>query len=185
MRPAAVRDLGGDVTLGSGDVPLLTAADCPAQRLPSSIDLLWDVDLADARRIITPVTVGEQSVVAVVGFDEVDPTELSAVSVVALSIADGQERWRVPLASAAGGPEIVGIIDGSVIVRSAAGPDVSSQRLFAFDEASGAPLWDRGFRGEWSATVEHDHRPRLRAGSACGGVVERRERDRGRRPPLG
>ena len=67
VRPAAVRDLGGDVTLGSGDVPLLTAADCPAQRLPSSIDLLWDVDLADARRIITPVTVGEQSVVAVVG----------------------------------------------------------------------------------------------------------------------
>ena len=149
--PVAARDLGGDVLLGAGDVPLLTAADCPVQRLPSAIDLLWDVELPDARRMITPVAVGEQSVVAVVGLD--DPDDPSAVSVVALNTADGQERWRVPLASVTDGHEIVGIIDGSVIVRSARGPDGASQRLYAFDEVSGSPLWDRGFRGEWSAAV--------------------------------
>ena len=41
-----------------------------------------------------------------------------------------------------------------MIVRSAAGPDMAYRRLFAFDEGTGAVLWDRGFRGDWSAMVQ-------------------------------
>ncbi len=150
---SAVTDLGGDVTLGSGDSPLLTAAHCPAQRLPSVVDPLWDVELPDARQVITPATVTEESVVAVVGFDELTANGLPSVSVVTLNTDDGQERWRAGLEPATGRHEIVGIADGSVIVRSAAGLDMAYRRLFAFDEASGAVLWDRGFRGDWSATM--------------------------------
>ena len=153
-RSSALRDLGGDVTLGAGDVPLLTAMTCPAQRLPSSADSLWNVELVDARRVVAPVTVSDHSVVAVVGFDETTASGLPSVSVVALDIDDGQERWRADLQPSTGRHEIVGIVHGAVIVRSAAGPDMAYRRLFAFDEATGAVLWDRGFRGDWSATVE-------------------------------
>ncbi len=154
VRQSALRDLGGDVTLGPGDVPLLTATACPANRLPSSVDVLWDVELSTARRVITPVTISEESVVAVVGFDELTANGLPAVAVLALDIDDGQERWRAGLEPATGSHEIIGVVDGAVIVRSAAGPDMAYRRLFAFDEDTGDVLWDRGFRGDWSATVD-------------------------------
>jgi len=154
VHSSPLSDVGGDVTLGPGDVPLLTATTCPTQRLPSSADPRWDVELPDARRIITPVMVSEESVVAVVGFDEPAANGLPSVSVVALNVTDGQERWRAGLQPSTGQHEIVGVMDGAVIVRSAAGPDMAYRRLFAFDEDSGAVLWDRGFRGDWSATVD-------------------------------
>jgi outer membrane protein assembly factor BamB len=154
VRSSAMPDLGGDVTLGPGDVPLLTASECPAQRLPSVADPLWEVELPDARRVITPVTVSEESVVAIVGFEELPSNGLPAVSVVALNADDGQERWRAGLQLATGRHEIIAVADGAVIVRSAAGPDMAYRRLIAFDEDSGALLWQRGFRGDWSATAD-------------------------------
>ena len=36
----------------------------------------------------------------------------------------------------------VGLVDGAVIVRSAAGPDMAYRRLFSFDEMSGELLWE-------------------------------------------
>ena len=154
IQPSAMRDLGGDVTLGPGDVPLLTATDCPAQRLPAVADPLWQIELPDALGIITPLTVSEESVVAVVGFEEVPSNGLPAVSVVVLNTDDGQERWRAELQPATGRHEIIAVADGTVIVRSASGPDMAYRRLFAFDEDSGAVLWERGFRGDWSATAD-------------------------------
>lgn len=147
-------DLGGDVTLGNGDVPLLTASTCPAERLPASVDPLWTAELVDARRVVSPVTVTEESVIAIVGFDELTANGLPSVSVVAIGLDDGQERWRAALQPATGAHEIVGVVDGSVIVRSAAGPDMAYRKLFGFDEVSGELRWDRGFRGDWSASVE-------------------------------
>lgn len=159
IQSSAMRDLGGDVTLGPGDVPLLTATDCPAQRLPAVADPRWEIELPDALGIITPLTVSEESVVAVVGFDEAPSNGLPAVSVVVLNTDDGQERWRAELQPATGRHEIIAVADGTVIVRSASGPDMAYRRLFAFDEYSGAVLWERGFRGDWSATADSSAGP--------------------------
>ena len=150
---APLMDLGGDVTLGPGDVPLLTAR-CPQQRLPASPDPLWSTEFVDARRVVSPVTVTDESVIAIVGFDELTANGLPSVSVVALGLDDGQERWRAPLQPATGAHEIVGVVDRTVIVRSAAGPDMAYRKLFGFDEESGEVRWDRGFRGDWSAAVD-------------------------------
>ena len=59
VRTVASRDLGGDVTLGPGDVPLLTSTRCPVERLPAAVDPLWNVELPMARQIVSPVTVGD------------------------------------------------------------------------------------------------------------------------------
>jgi len=147
-------DLGGDVILGPGDVPLLTSTQCPASRLPKSVEPLWAADLLGTRRVVAPVTVTDDSVIAIVGFDPVTSDALPSVSVVAIGLDDGQERWRALLQPATGAHEIVGVADRTVIVRSAAGPDMAYRKLFGFDEESGAVLWERGFRGDWSATVE-------------------------------
>ena len=153
-RSAAFRDLGGDVILSPGDVPLATAEPCPTPRLPTAVDPLWSAEIPGVREIVEPVTVGGDSVVAVAGFDDDTADGLGSAAVVALDLDDGRERWRAVLQPATGRHEIVGVVDRAVIVRSAAGPDMAYRRLFAFDEVSGAVLWDRGFRGEWSANVQ-------------------------------
>lgn len=155
-RSLVTRDLGGDVTIGPGDVPLLTATDCPSQRLPAVADPLWEVELANARGVLMPLNVSEESVVAVVGFEKLPPDGLPAVSIVVLDTSNGQERWRVEMQPSTGRHEVIAVVDGAVIVRSAAGPDMAYRRLFAFDENSGAVLWERGFRGDWSATADNN-----------------------------
>ncbi|MGA9275394.1 PQQ-binding-like beta-propeller repeat protein [Ilumatobacter sp.] len=154
QRAVAAVDVGGDVALGAEDTPLASAQRCTAHRLPSSVDPLWDVELVAGRRVISPVTIGGGSVVAVVAFAASTASASPSVSVVALDIEDGRERWRADLRSSTGRHEVVGIIDGAVIVRSATGSDMAFRRLFAFDEESGEMLWDRGFRGDWSATAD-------------------------------
>lgn len=148
-------DLGGDVTLGAADAPLTPRRlRCLPQRLPSSVDPVWSTEIADARRVLSPVSVADESVVAVAEFDT--PAESTGVSVelVVLDIGDGTERWRTALEPSTGAHEVVGIVDGVVIVRSVAGPDVDFRRLFAFDETDGQLLWERGFRGTWSAGMD-------------------------------
>lgn len=159
-----VATTGGDVA-GAGPVaadgPLSVAAQCAARWLPTSLDARWSVELAEVRRVIAPVTVGDDSVVAVV---DVEPSTVGAgsgVAVVALDVDDGRERWRAVLEEPAASHEIVGIADRAVVVRSTSrvgtgsgGVGVGSRRLFAFDEDSGELLWDRGFRGDWSATMD-------------------------------
>ncbi len=153
VRPIVIGDLGGDVVLGRGDVPLLGSSQCAAQRLPAAVEPRWTVELPDARQIVSPVTAGDESVVAVVGLDDGSANGLGSVAIVALDVDDGQERWRTAVQPATGRHDVLGVVDRAVIVRSFAGPDMAYRRLLAFDEGSGALLWDRGFDGDWSATV--------------------------------
>ena len=151
---ATLRDPGGDVSLASGDVPLLTRGPaCPARRLPDSVELRWETAVPEARRLVGPLTVGAESFVAVAAFDS-SSSSGSAASLIGFDLADGAERWRIDLQPSTGSHEIVGIVDGVVVVRSAAGPDISYRRLFGFDERTGAVLWDRGFVGSWTPLVD-------------------------------
>lgn len=147
------RDLGGDVVLAPGEARLSAAPICAAQRLPSSIAPLWEATVAGLSRGASPATVGDAAVVVIAGLDDSDASTGRRAALVALDTATGEERWSAALQPSTGSHEIVGIVDGAVIVRSVAGPDVAYRRLFAFDEETGTVLWDRGFRGEWSAAV--------------------------------
>jgi len=150
------RDLGGDVVLESGEALGSVAPNCAAERLPSSITPLWEAAVAGLSRGADPATVGDDAVVVIAELDDPDASTGRAAVVVALDATSGEERWRMPLQPATGSHEIIGIVDGAVVVRSIAGPDVAYRRLFAFDEATGEGLWDRGFRGEWSAAVNSE-----------------------------
>ncbi|WP_148288637.1 outer membrane protein assembly factor BamB family protein [Ilumatobacter nonamiensis] len=147
-------DLGGDVTSRPDDVPGFAPIACASPRLPMSIEPLWSEELADVRSVVAPITVSPESVVTFVRHDRPAADGSLPISVVALDLDDGGERWRAEMRSPTGRHEVVGIVDRTVIVRSASGPDTGFRRLFGFDEDSGELLWDRGFRGDWTARLD-------------------------------
>ncbi len=130
------------VSVVNDGLPLGAAAlnPCGGARLPTELDFAWSAGLPGVRSVRSDMAISEQSVVAIVGLAAPDAAPSDPAELIALELATGAIRWRSGLGPGGSSQQVLGVVDGVVIVEQKA-PDRSFTGFVAFDEADGSELW--------------------------------------------
>jgi hypothetical protein len=152
--PALVLTRPRDLVIGTGEEPLVAPrTECLVQRLPSSLDLRWSAGLTGVRSVQSPVTLGAETVAAVVGVDTTDAEIAEGAALIALDVRTGSIRWRTGFELGSSDHRVVGISKGAVVVEqfmNGGGP----KYLGFFDEMTGERVSLMTFESEWTASVD-------------------------------